>query len=84
MDPQDTRTIKYIKKKDINLQGWLVYPEADVAITQASDEDILMLQMTKNSPKVVVKAYLKSIENMRKIARVDDIEQLSEDRLIRY
>ncbi len=81
---EDTRAIRYLKKKDINLQGWLVYPEADRTIRDAGEDVIIMLQMTKNSPKVVVKALPKTIENMKEISRVDNIEQLPEDKLVRY
>lgn len=70
----DARTIKYFKKKDISLQGWLVYPQADEVIKNAKDNDILMFQMTKNSSKIIAKVLPKTVENLRIISQVDDVE----------
>ena len=64
--------IVYVVAKDIDQTQYKdILPQAKEALAAAKPDEILMLQIKVNTPKVLTKALTLSEENLVKIAQID-------------
>ena len=73
-NPKEFRTIRYMKRKDINLNNCDILLDAKVEIDKVNPEDAMILRICidKNNIIIIEFAGLINYENIRKACEVKD------------